>query len=112
MLNKTTLKQWFLVISFDAPKPVNRILWGIVDDDPSMRWLLGDYCCTSPMLKLTANDMFITKNSKYTNVGPGQIITLPVKALIELRAEHARDDYLPMQALLHQSYPRDSDSDK
>lgn len=109
MLNETTLKHWYLVTFFDAPVVNNRILWGIVEEDPSMRGLPGDYCCSSPILKQTADDVFITKNTRYITVGPGQTIAIPVKALIELRAGHAPDDYLALQELLRQGYKRGPD---
>ena len=109
MLNETTLTQWYLVTFFDAPEPRNQILWGTVEDDPSMRWLAGDYCCSSLILKQTADDTYITKNTQYTTVGPGQSITLPVKALIDLRAGHAPDDYLALHELLKKGYKRGQD---
>lgn len=109
MLNETTLKQWFLVIFFDVPAPNNRILWGIIEDDRLMRGLPGDFCCTSPVLKQTDDGVFITKNTRYSTIGPGQTIELPVKALIDLRAGHAPDNYLALQELLKQGYKRGPD---
>ena len=59
-LNETTLKAWYLVTFFDAPEP-NRILWGTVEDDPSFRWYPGDWCCTSPVLQVSDEGIYITQ---------------------------------------------------
>lgn len=99
MLYETTLKEWFLVTFSDAPGSSNQVLWGIVESDPSGRWDLNDWCCTSQILEKTDDGVFVTKNTRYTTVGSGQMITLPVKALIELRVGHSPDDYLTLQAL-------------
>lgn len=93
MLNKTTMTQWFLVNFHDAPPP-NKILWGIIEDDPSGRWLAGDYVCTSPVLKIADDNTYITKNTKYQVLGPGQKIQLPVKAILDLRMGFAPDECL------------------
>lgn len=101
LLNKTTLRNWFLVTFHDAPPP-NQVLWGTVKDDPSFRWYPGDWCCTSPVLQVLDDGIHITKNTRYSVEGPGQHIELPVKALIELRQGVAPDQWSSLKDLKHQ----------
>ena len=93
MLNETTIIEWFLVTFSDAPSP-NKILWGIIYNDPSGRWLQGDYTCTSPVLKKRDDNTYITKNTQYHVIGPGQEIQLPVKAILDLRMGYSPIEWL------------------
>lgn len=97
-LNETTLKDWYLVTLHDAPPPKNRVMWGTIASDPSCRWYPGDWCCTSPVLRITNDGVHITKNTRYQAQGPGQEIQLPVKALIKLRQGISPAEYQIMSA--------------
>jgi hypothetical protein len=85
-LNETTLINWYLVTFHDVPSPPNQILWGTVQDDSSCRCIPGDWVCTSVILEQTSDQVFVTKNSRYTVIGPGTNVELPVKTLCKLRS--------------------------
>lgn len=102
-LNQTVITQWFLITFFDAPPPLNRIVWGIIETD-SRGYLPGSWVCSTPILQSIDGGVHITNNTKYTTVGPGETIELPVKALIELRQGVAPDEYLILKDLQRQGY--------
>ena len=108
MLNETTIKDWYVITLTDAPEPLNRIVWGIIEAD-TRGYQPGFWVCSTPILHSTNDGMHVTKNTKYTTVGPGEAIELPVKALIELRSGYSPDEDLALKDLEAQGYRRSRD---
>lgn len=59
MSNDTMLTDWFEVSLLNAP-PSNRIMWGIIADNLSGRWLPSVYVCKSPVSRQTDDYVVIT----------------------------------------------------
>ncbi|MBN0989362.1 DUF6957 family protein [Amphritea pacifica] len=102
-INQTAITQWFLITFFDAPPPLNRIVWGIIEAD-SRGYQPGFWVCSTQILNITDDGIHITKNTRYSTIGPGEEISLPVKALIELRQGVAPDEWLALNDLQSQGY--------
>lgn len=91
MLNNTTITNWFFVTFYDVT-PSQQILWGIIAEDPSCRWYPGDYVCTSMVLEQVSEKAYVTKNTRYTVLGSGKHVKLPIRTL-----PHLRDGISPEQ---------------
>jgi hypothetical protein len=69
----TIVKDWFLVDSTHLGEPMDkRILWSIVVQYRKRRWVNGDFCCTSLVLRELKTQLCQTKNNVYRAEGNWQ----------------------------------------
>lgn len=102
-MNETTLRGWYLISFTDAPPPKNRVLWGIIEAD-SRGLKPGSWVCSSLVIDQIDDKIFITKNTCYTTQGLGEEISLPVKALIELRQGVSPEEWQVYENFRRQGY--------
>jgi hypothetical protein len=69
----TIIKDWIIVSIKDTGKLVGRVLWGIVVDDMSCRFLKDDYVCSSEIVKVHSYNQLIKTSggSLYQIIGYG-----------------------------------------
>jgi hypothetical protein len=67
----TVLKEWCLVDVNDDGILIGSVLWGIVVDDSSIRYLVNDYVCTSRITKIYQQLITTSSNSLYQIIGEG-----------------------------------------
>jgi hypothetical protein len=74
----TIIKDWNIVSIIDENKAVGNVLWGIVIDDSSCRFLRGDYVCSSNIINVNQCNHLITTNSGslYQLIGDGSRISI------------------------------------
>jgi hypothetical protein len=72
----TVVKDWSLVSVIDDENCLGHVLWGIVVDDTSCRYLVNDFVSTSKIIKIY--HQLITTNSKsiYQIVGKGRLTSI------------------------------------
>jgi len=99
----TVIEAWYLIdFEHDGVDQGVRVAWGIIAEDPSGRWISGDYCCTSPVRdEVTEGDALyaITGNSIYQLIGPGQRITMPANTILALRQGYAPPEIMASKAM-------------
>lgn len=96
----TVIKNWFLIDFVNDGEPINKqVLWGIVVQDFKGRWIPGDWCCTSLVLRESKGQVFHTKNSIYQAEGEGQRLYAPVERINLLRSGYSPDDWGALAAL-------------
>lgn len=67
----TVIKDWCLVDVNDGGCLIGSVLWGIVVDDSSIRYLVDDYVCTSRIIKVYHQLITTSSNSIYQVLGKG-----------------------------------------
>jgi len=67
----TVIKDWCLVDVNDSGFLIGSVLWGIVVDDSSCRYLTNDYICTSIITKVYYQLITTSSNSIYQVLGKG-----------------------------------------
>ena len=74
----TIIKDWNIVSIIDENKAVGNVLWGIVIDDSSYRFIKGDYVCSSNIINVNQGNHLITTNSGslYQLIGDGSRISI------------------------------------
>jgi len=70
-LMNTVIKDWCLVDVNDSGFLIGSVLWGIVVDDSSCRYLTNDYICTSIITKVYYQLITTSSNSIYQVLGKG-----------------------------------------
>ena len=96
----TVIKNWFLIDFVNDGKSMNkRVLLGIVVQDFKGRWIPGDWCCTSLVLREFEGQVYQTKNSIYQAEGEGQRLSAPVETINLLRSGYSPDDWATLADL-------------
>ena len=103
----TVLKHSYVVRLMDAEREVDKILWGVVEDDPSGRWNIDDFVCTSAILSESEGGLFTTSASHYRAIGEITRVDLPIQAINFLRRGISPDYY---KALVFISVDTDADN--
>lgn len=102
----TVIEKWFLIDFFYGYAPLDkRVLWGIVVHDLKGRWVPGDWCCTSLVLREFEGQLFQTKNSIYRATGEGRRLSAPAETINLLRSGYSPDDWETL-ADLKDMFPR------
>ena len=98
---KTTVSNWYIVTVMNEDELIGEVLWGIVVDDPTCRFIREDYVCTSQILRVHIDEQIIetATGSCYQALGKGQ------KAIIDFDDfELLRHGFSPQQIkVLNQS---------
>ena len=98
----TIIQNWFLVdftSDEEGERLDKRVLWGIVVDDRKGRWIPGDWCCTSLILKEHDDQLFETSNSFYQAQGHGTRMEAPTAAMQLLRSGYSPDQWPALKSL-------------
>ena len=85
-LMNTVLKDWCLVDVNDDGILIGSVLWGIVVDDSSIRFLVNDYVCTSRITKVYQQLITTSSNSLYQLIGEGSHTCIEFKDFELLRS--------------------------
>jgi hypothetical protein len=72
----TVLKEWCLVDVNDDGILIGSVLWGIVVDDSSCRYLTNDYVCTSKIINLYHQIITTNTGSIYQVIGSGSHLAI------------------------------------
>jgi len=72
----TVIKDWCLVEVNDGGCLIGFVLWGIVVDDSSIRYLVNDYVCTSRITKIYQQLITTSSNSIYQVLGKGNHVCI------------------------------------
>ena len=59
----TIIKDWVIVSIIDNKKSIGKVLWGIVIDDMSCRFLRGDYVCSTMITNINIDSQLIKTQS-------------------------------------------------
>ncbi|MBA6234382.1 MULTISPECIES: hypothetical protein [unclassified Colwellia] len=59
----TVVKDWVIVTIIENKKPIGKVLYGIVIDDMSCRFLKGDYVCSSMIIDINFDTQLIKTES-------------------------------------------------
>ena len=90
----TVIKTWFLIDFINESESVNKqVLWGIVVHDLKGRWIPGECCCMSLILREFEGQIFQTKNNVYLAQGEGQRLSAPAEAINLLRSGYSSDNW-------------------
>tara|TARA_R110002167_G_scaffold137654_1_gene324738 strand:+ start:35080 stop:35397 length:318 start_codon:yes stop_codon:yes gene_type:complete len=84
---KTVVKDWYIVSVLDDDVLVGKVLYGIVVDDLSVRFLKDDFVSTSPIVKINLEAQLIQTQtgSYYQTLGCGQSAEIQIKDFELLR---------------------------
>ena len=71
---KTTVSNWYIVTVMNEDELIGEVLWGIVVDDPTCRFVREDHVCTSQIMKVHIGEQIIetASGSCYQAFGKGQ----------------------------------------
>jgi hypothetical protein len=71
---KTTDSNWYIVTVMNEDELIGEVLWGIVIDDPTCRFVREDYVCTSQILRVNIGKQIIETATGicYQALGKGQ----------------------------------------
>jgi len=72
----TVVKDWSIVDVKDSDGLIGTILWGIVVDDSSCRYLTNDYVCTSKIINIYHQVITTHSGSIYQVIGSGRHLTI------------------------------------
>jgi hypothetical protein len=72
-LMNTVVKDWCIVDVNDDGVLIGSVLWGIVVDDSSIRYMVNDYVCTSRITKIYQYLITTSSNSLYQIIGEGSL---------------------------------------
>lgn len=72
----TVIKDWCLVDVNDGHCLIGSVLWGIVVDDSSYRYLTNDYVCTSNIINIYHQIITTHSGSIYQVIGSGRHVTI------------------------------------
>ena len=96
----TIIENWYLVdFTHEGRSMDKRVLWGIVVEDRKGRWIPGDWCCTSLVVKEHDDQLFETANSFYKAEGAGTRIEAPAAAIQLLRSGFSPDQWPALASL-------------
>ncbi len=84
-LMNTVVKDWCLVDVNDDGVLIGSVLWGIVVEDSSIRYLVNDYVCTSRITKVYHQLITTSSNSIYQVLGKGSRARIEYKEFELLR---------------------------
>lgn len=90
----TKVKNWYIVAVMDGEQLVGEVLYGIVQDDSSLRFYEGDYVTTSKIVSLDfkTQQVITVSNSHYDLKGSGK------RAIIDINDfELLRQGFSPLQ---------------
>jgi hypothetical protein len=90
----TIVTEWFLVSVMSQDEHVGDVIWAIIDEDYSCRFLKGDYVCSSKVIEINNCSMLATTHSGsiYQLKGKGN------KAIIDFDDfELLRSGFSPLQ---------------
>lgn len=90
----TIIKNWQIVSIFDGSIFIGRVLWGIVVDDMSCRFVANDYVCTSKITSVNFDTKIVITHSGSMY----QIIEAGIESTIDLKDfELLRNGLSPQQ---------------
>ena len=90
----TGIKNWFLIDFANDGVPMNKqVFWGIVVHDLKGRWIPGDWCCTSLVLRESEGQVFHTQNSIYRAEPEGRRVAAPAETINVLHSGYSPDDW-------------------
>ncbi len=72
----TVVKDWSLVSIIDNEHFLGRVLWGVVVEDMSCRYLTDDYVSTSKIIKIYHQLITTNSGSIYQVIGKGRLSTI------------------------------------
>jgi len=83
----TIIKDWVIVSIIDNEKVIGKVLWGIVIDDMSCRFLKGDYVCSSTINDINIYNQLIKtqSGSLYQILGDGKRAEIKIEEFELLR---------------------------
>jgi hypothetical protein len=83
----TIITDWVIVSVIDNKKPIGKVLYGIVIDDMSCRFLKGDYVCSSNIKDINFDTQLIKteSGSLYQILGDGKRAKIKIEELELLR---------------------------
>lgn len=70
----TTISNWYIVSVMNRKELLGEVLWGIIVDDPTCRFLKEDYVCTSQIIKVYIGQQVIktASGNSYKAIGKGR----------------------------------------
>lgn len=83
----TVIKDWVIVSVIDNKQPIGKVLYGIVIDDMSCRFLKGDYVCSSNIKDINLYNQLIKteSGSLYQILGNGKRAEIQIEEFELLR---------------------------
>jgi len=72
----TVVKDWSLVSIIDDEHCLGQVLWGVVVDDMSCRYLINDFVSTSKIIKIYHQLITTNSGSIYQIIGKGRLTSI------------------------------------
>ena len=92
----TVVKDWSIVDVNDGNCLIGSVLWGIVVDDSSYRYLINDYVCTSKIINIYHQIITTHSGSIYQVIGSGRHVTIDYDDFELLRHGFSPDQVLAL----------------
>lgn len=92
----TVVKDWCLVDVNNSGFLIGSVLWGIVVDDSSCRYLTNDYVCTSEIINIHYQVITTHSGSIYQIIGSGRHVTIDYDDFELLRHGFSPDQILAL----------------
>ncbi|MGE6568156.1 DUF6957 family protein [Shewanella vesiculosa] len=87
---QTILRDWYIVKILDEKQSlIGQVLWAFVVEDNTGRFNIGDYLCTSLIVKINNNLIITASGSEYIVEGIGKEFEADIAELEQLRRGHS-----------------------
>ena len=98
----TIIKDWVIVSIIDKERVIGKVLWGIVIDDMSCRFLKGDYVCSSTIKDINIYNQLIKtqSGSLYQILGDGKRANIKIEEFELLRQGFNPDQIISIRQSL------------
>lgn len=95
----TIITDWILVSVIDNKKPIGKVLYGIVIDDMSCRFLKGDSVCSSILKDINLDNQLIKtqSGSLYQVLGRGKKAEIQIEEFELLRQGFSPDQIVAIR---------------